>query len=295
MKEYIMNVSRITTALLLASLSGSLFAQTLVTVNGTKIDSKEIDRQVKFLVENRQAAGDSAELRDVLINSSITRTLVAQEARRLKLNERADFKEATDKARAAAKEQGVDKKASFKQDWENYQTDLLNEVFIEHVLSQNPVSDADVRKFYDDTSNFYRGSSEIQMGEILTSKQEDAQKAIQDLNAKKPFASVARQYSTDPDTKQTGGIDTRYTRLKDLEQMAPPVYAVVKDLKKGQYTPTPLSGNGMYAVFYVNDKRTVKIPSFEESKAPITHNLQNQRLEQAIGALYQKAKIVPAN
>lgn len=27
------------------------FAQTLVTVNGTKIDSKEIDRQVKFLVE----------------------------------------------------------------------------------------------------------------------------------------------------------------------------------------------------------------------------------------------------
>lgn len=70
------------------------------------------------------------------------------------------------------------------------------------------------------------------MGEILTPKQEDAQKAIQELNAKKSFAEVARKYSANPDAKQTGGIDTHYTRLKDLEQAAPPVYAVIKDLKK---------------------------------------------------------------
>ena len=289
-----MKISRITAALLLATVSGSLLAQTVVTVNGTKIDSKEIDRQVKFLVENRQVPSDSPELRDELISNAVTRTLVAQEARRLKLDEQAAFKEATSKAQAAAKEQGVDKKASFKQDWENYQVDLLNDAFILNVLRNNPISDADIRKVYDETTKRYRGSSEIQMGEIFTSKQEDAKKAIQELNAKKSFAEVARQYSIDPDAKQTGGIDTQYTRLKDLEQIAPPVYAVVKDLKKGQYTPTPLSGDGVYAVFYVQDKRTVKIPSFEESKAPITRNLQGQKVEQAIGALYQKAKIVPA-
>ena len=289
-----MKISRITAALLLATVSGSLFAQTLVTVNGTKIDSKEIDRQVKFLVENRQVPSDSPELRDELVNNAVTRVLVAQEARRLKLDEQAAFKEATSKALAAAKEQGVDKKASFKQDWENYQVDLLNEAFILNVLRNHPVSESDIRKVYDETTKLYRGTSEIQMGEILTPKQEDAQKAIQELNAKKSFAEVARKYSANPDAKQTGGIDTHYTRLKDLEQAAPPVYAVIKDLKKGQYTPTPLVGNGLYAVFYVNDKRTVKIPSFEDSKAPITRNLQGQQLDQAIGALYQKAKIVPA-
>ena len=44
-----MKKTYLTSALMLAAFSGSLMAQTLVTVNGTKIDSKEIDAQVKML------------------------------------------------------------------------------------------------------------------------------------------------------------------------------------------------------------------------------------------------------
>lgn len=76
---------------------------------------------------------------------------MAQEARRLKLDEQVAFKEATSKALAAAKEQGVDKKASFKQDWENYQVDLLNEAFILNAFCViSPVSESDIRKVYDE-------------------------------------------------------------------------------------------------------------------------------------------------
>ena len=69
----------------------------------------------------------------------------------------------------------------------------------------------------------------------------------------------------------------------------------MKDLKKGGYTATPLQdNNGLFGVFYVNDKRAVKVPSFEEAKPGITQDLQAARVDAAIQALYQKADIKPA-
>ena len=109
--------------------------------------------------------------------------------------------------------------------------------------------------------------------------------------AKKSFKSVASQYTIDPAGKAAGGIPKSYVALKDLEQSAPPLYAAVKDLKKGQYTTTPLQGNGIFAVFYINDKRAVKVPSFKELEPELVQRLQEDRVEAAIGSLYQKATI----
>ena len=44
-----MKKSYFVSALMLALASGSLWAQTIVTVNGSRIDSKDIDAQVRML------------------------------------------------------------------------------------------------------------------------------------------------------------------------------------------------------------------------------------------------------
>ena len=73
------------------------------------------------------------------------------------------------------------------------------------------------------------------------------------------------------------------------------VYGAVKDLLKGAYT-TPLQSNdGLYAIFYVNDKRAVKLPTFDEAKQGLAQDLQTARIDQAVAALYQKADIKSAN
>ncbi|MDO5059685.1 MAG: peptidyl-prolyl cis-trans isomerase [Neisseria sp.] len=285
---------KIFAAALAAAVSGSLMAQTLVTVNGTKIDSSEIDRQVKFLQQEGQIKGDSPALRQELLSRTVTRTLIAQEARRLKLQDMPEFKEVSEKARAAAKQHGVDKQAGFKQQWEDYQTDLLNQAFIVNTLSSNPVSEKEVKDTYDAYKKRYNGTGEVQLGQIMTSQEARAKEAVAELKAKKAFADVARRYSEEPGAAQTGGIDPNYVSLKDLEEEAPPVYNTVKNLGKGQFNKTPLVGNNIYAVFYVNDKRTISVPAFDQLKNTIGADLEERRVAAAIGALYRKAQIVPA-
>lgn len=277
--------------LMTALVSGSLSAQTLVTVNGQAIDSSVIDAQVAALRAANNKIPDSPELRRELTERQVINTVVSQEAKRLKLDQSAEFKQTLEHARTDAKKQGTDKKAHFKTEWAAFESDLLGQAYAIHVLRQNPVQEKDIKTAYDNFSNFYKGTQEVQLGEIITRTQADAQKAISDLNAKKSFASVLKQYSIDERAKQAGGIQQGYVPLKDLQEAVPPLYAAVKDLKKGAHTTTPLQDSDVYAVFYVNDRRDVKLPTYDESKNDIAKDLQTSRVDEALQSLLQKAAI----
>ena len=277
-------------ALMLALTTGTLFAQTLVTVNGQAIDSSVIDDQVASVRASNPNVQDTPELRQMLTERQVISTVVTQEAKKLKLDQSAEFKTALEQARADAAKQGADKKATFKTEWAVFENDLLGQAFAAHIVRQYPVQEKDVKAAYNDFSNFYKGTQEVQMGEIVTDSS-NAQKAIADLDAKKSFVSVLNQYSIDEAAKKAGGIPKAYVPLKDLQESAPPLYAAVKDLKKGAHTKTPLQNGNLYAVFYVNDRRNVTVPSYEASKNEIGSDLQAARVDAAIQSLLKKASI----
>ena len=277
-------------ALMFALTSGTLFAQTLVTVNGQAIDSSVIDDQVASVRASNPNVQDTPELRQMLTERQIISTVVTQEAKKLKLDQSAEFKTALEQARADAAKQGADKKATFKTEWAAFENDLLGQAFAAHIVRQYPVQEKDVKAAYNDFSNFYKGTQEVQLGEILTNSS-NAQKAIADLDAKKSFVSVLNQYSIDEAAKKAGGIPKAYIPLKDLQESAPPLYAAVKDLKKGAHTKTPLQNGNLYAVFYVNDRRNVTVPSYEVAKNEIGSDLQAARVDAAIQSLLKKASI----
>ncbi len=277
--------------LMLALTSGTLFAQTLVTVNGQAIDSSVIDDQVASVRSSNPNVQDTPELRQMLTERQVISTVVTQEAKKLKLDQSVEFKTALEQARADAAKQGADKKATFKTEWAVFENDLLGQAFAAHIVRQYPVQEKDVKAAYNDFSNFYKGTQEVQLGEILTDSSSNAQKAIADLDAKKSFVSVLNQYSIDEAAKKAGGIPKAYVPLKDLQESAPPLYAAVKDLKKGAHTKTPLQNGNLYAVFYVNDRRNVTVPSYEASKNEIGSDLQAARVDAAIQSLLKKASI----
>lgn len=287
-----MNKKYLLSAAVLAC-SGSLFAQTLVTVNGQKIDSSTIDAQVAaFRAENKQAQ-DTPALRGSLLENEVVNTVVAQEVKRLKLDQTAEFKDVLSKLRAEAKKTGEDKKPFFKTIWSALEYELNGRAFAAHTAQTNPVREQDVKAAYDEINRFYQGTQEVQLGEILTDKEADAKKAVADLNAKKSFASVLQKYSLNERTKQSGAPG-EYVALKDLEQSVPPLYQAVKDLKKGAHTATPLKNGNFYGVYYVNDRRDVKVPSFDEMKNQLAGDLQAEQIDRAVGALLNKADIKPA-
>lgn len=278
-------------ALMFALTSGTLFAQTLVTVNGQAIDSSVIDDQVASVRASNPNVQDTPELRQMLTERQVISTVVTQEAKKLKLDQSAEFKAALEQARADAAKQGADKKATFKTEWAAFENDLLGQAFAAHIVRQYPVQEKDVKAAYNDFSNFYKGTQEVQLGEIVTDSSSNAQKAIADLDAKKSFVSVLNQYSIDEAAKKAGGIPKAYVPLKDLQESAPPLYAAVKDLKKGTHTKTPLQNGNLYSVFYVNDRRNVTVPSYETAKNEIGSDLQAARVDAAIQSLLKKASI----
>ncbi len=281
------------TLFLAAALSStSVVAETVVTVNGTRIDSSAIDQQVKILSEQSNGqVQDNPALRENIARRLVTRELMMQEARRLKLNETPEFKQIIDNARTEARTSGEDRKPTFRNDWATFEGNVTAQALIAHILSQNPVTDAQVQQAYTELTNRYRGTQEVQLGEIIVNSQENAQKVAEALNRGQSFTTVARQYTIDPQSKANGGINPDFTPLKDLEEAAPAVHNAVKSLNRGAHTRTPVAGNGIFAFFYVNNKRAVTIPPFAQIKPQIQQDLQNLLIEREIARLYQQATI----
>lgn len=284
--------AKILTSVALLACSGSMFAQTLATVNGQKIDSSVIDAQVAAFRAENSRAEDSPRLRQALLENEVVNTVVAQEVKRLKLDQSAEFKDTLAKLRAEAKKSGDDKKPSFKTVWSAVEYELNGRAYALHIAKTQPVSEQDAKAAYDNISGFYKGTQEVQLGEVLTDKEDNAKKAVADLKAKKGFDAVLKQYSLNDRAKQTGAPD-EYVPLKNLEQDALPLYQAVKDLKKGEFTAVPLKNGDFYGVYYVNDRRDVKVPSFDELKEQIAGDLQAERIDHAVGALLNKADIKP--
>ena len=284
--------AKILTSVALLACSGSMFAQTLATVNGQKIDSSVIDAQVAAFRAENSRAEDSPRLRQALLENEVVNTVVAQEVKRLKLDQSAEFKDTLAKLRAEAKKSGDDKKPSFKTVWSAVEYELNGRAYALHIAKTQPVSEQDAKAAYDNISGFYKGTQEVQLGEVLTDKEDNAKKAVADLKAKKGFDAVLKQYSLNDRAKQTGAPDESVP-LKHLEQDALPLYQAVKDLKKGEFTAVPLKNGDFYGVYYVNDRRDVKVPSFDELKEQIADDLQAERIDRAVGALLNKADIKP--
>ena len=173
-----------------------LAAQTVVTVNNTRIDSSTIDQQVKII--NEQSNGqvtDSPELRENIARRLVTRELMIQESRRLRLNESPEFKQIIERARTDARTSGEDRKPTFQQDWETFEGNVTAQALVAHILRSNPVTDAQVQQAYQEITNRYRGTQEVKLGEIILNNRDNAQKAIADLRRGRRFTDVARQYN----------------------------------------------------------------------------------------------------
>lgn len=281
------------TALLLVS--AALYAQTVVTVNGTPVDSKDVERRARIFQANSNGQiQDGPELRNEITRELIIETLVTQEAKRLKLDKGSDYQKMESEALKALKAEGLDKDKNFQQNWADYRNHLLMRAYALDIARKNPISDAELRQQYQRIADYYRNSEEVQLGLIVTDKAEQARAALKELKAKKKFSEVAAKYSLRADAKQTGGIDPEYMPLKNLKEQNPTVYQAVSGLGKGQYTPSPLQEGNIGLILYVNDKRKVQLPAFEALKPEIEQNLHQIHWDAAVDALGQKAKIVPA-
>lgn len=160
------------------------------------------------------------------------------------------------------------------------------------------VSDADVKKFYDDNPSQFEQPETVRAAHILISTQEkdgsemsDAKKAekkklaeglLKRAKAGEDFAKLAQEYSDDPGSKDRGG---EYTFPRG--QMVPEFEAAAFGMETNQISDLVTTQFG-YHIIKLLEKHPAKTVSFEEAAPDIRKYLKTRGIQQQIPAFMAK-------
>lgn len=234
----------------------------LATVNG-----KPITQQMYSMYASKRSGGrpgtppPSAE---TLINDMIKLEIVAQDAQT----------------------QGLDQRADVKTQLEWLKRTTLASISIQDFITANPVTEADMKKAYDEQiAN--TGGEEYHARHILVNSKDDAEAIIKQLDEGADFAELAKEKSTGPTGKQGGDLGW-FT----ADRMVKPFGDALMKMKKGSYSKTPVETQFGQHVIYLEDTRELSPPSFDQVKPQLQRMMQGQKVEAYIHDLKGKASVV---
>lgn len=262
-----------------AFLTSFIGAKTLASVDGVLITEKDFDI-IKQRVPNFNFDQLNDEQKKALLDQAINNILIEKQAKKEKLENTVDYKEALE----------AFKKQVLVEIWAKKQAE---------VVGKSTIPEADLKKYYDEnTSQFVQ--QEAQARHILVKNEDEAKKVIAELNkmpkakVESKFIELANKDSIDPNTKNTQNGGDLGTFQKN--QMVPEFSKVAFELKPGTYTKTPVKTEFGYHIIYMIKKNDPVTYSFEQSKQAIEANFKERKfqadMKQKIEDLRKKAKIV---
>jgi peptidyl-prolyl cis-trans isomerase C len=241
---------------------GALAADAVATVNGKAIPQAYADA----LMAEQTAKGtpDSEELRGAVREELVRREILFQ----------------------AAKKAGIDKKADVATQVELARQAVVIRAYLQDFVTTNEVTDADVRKAYDDMKARL-GDTEYEVSHILVAEEPKARALIAKIKGGAKFEDIAKAESEDPGSKDKGG---------NLGWSSPGMYVpafseAMSKLKKGEMSADPVQSNFGFHIIRVNDTRKLDAPEFDKIAPQIKQRLQTQRLETHIMDQRKAAKV----
>jgi peptidyl-prolyl cis-trans isomerase C len=199
-----------------------------------------------------------------LVDDLIARELVRQHAEQDKL--------ATDPA--------------FVEKVDNFIRVSLSQLAAEDFVKKSPVSDADIKKEYDEKIADMNGS-EYRARHILVKTEAEAQGIIAKLGKGAKFEDLAKKLSIDPGSKDHGGELGWFAP----KQLVPEFGAAVEALKDGQTTDKPVQSQFGWHVIQREEARRQQPPEFDQVKDQVRNMIQTRRFQQQIEEWKKTAQI----
>lgn len=174
---------------------------------------------------------------------------------------------------------------AFKQRMAYWNRRMLRDTYFEEMI-QKGITDAEVKKFYDEKVASAASGEEIKASHILVATEDKAKEILELLGRGSEFAELAKQYSTDPGSKDSGGSLGYFTKGR----MVPAFEAAAFQLKVGEVS-LPVKSQFGWHIIRVDDRRQRKPPPFEAVKERIIAALVRNKARQLGTELRKKAKI----
>lgn len=236
------------------------------TVNGQPLSDALLDVNVQANVAEGRV--DNEQLREVIRGELVGREVLAQEAKKLKLDQTPEAQ-----ARMAQLQQ-------------NFMANLL----LTNYSATNPVSAEQIKAEYDAFLKNVEGAKQYKLSLIAVPTEARAKEIIAEVNASKDkslFGEIAAKESTDASKEAQGELDWLLP-----EQMLPAVGNVVANLTQGKVSAVPIQTRGGWNVVRVDDVRDFTPPKQEEIENQLRQAATQKQLSAYIQKLQSEAKIV---
>ncbi|HUZ74990.1 MAG TPA: peptidylprolyl isomerase [Stellaceae bacterium] len=232
-------------------------------VNGTAIHRSDV-LALKATLPPQAQQQPFDQLYPRLVNQLVAMTLVDQQARKARLNDEPNVKRAIALSDAQ----------------------ILQDAYFDGIMKKE-ITQAKLRARYAEYLKTAPSVEEVHARHILVPTEAEAKEIIQELKKGADFATLAREKTTDPAGKTTGGDLGYFTENEMVPAFAKAAFA----LKKGQFSQTPVKTQFGWHVIKVEDRRKGKAASYEEIAPQLARQMAQQIYGEKVKTLAAASKI----
>lgn len=231
----------------------------VATVNGVKITQTELDAMKRLRQMNGQMPSTKDSLDDLIGMELLRQKAVAEGAHE-------DPKVAEEINRQA--------------------TNALVSAYVQQMMENQPISDADLQKEYDARMGEHPGK-EYKARHILSETEEEATANIEALKKGTDFAELAKEKSIEPGASARGG-DLGWA---NPDSFVPEFSKAMQELEPGKHSQEPVQTQFGWHVILLEDVRDAQRPDIESVKPQLRRMMANQRLMDLVTNMRENAQI----
>jgi len=239
----------------------------VASVNGEKISKDELN---DFLVSQYGAAG---------VDKLITDKIIEKETKKENINvtKKELDKEMTDYMATYGGEE------AFNQMLEQNNVDIseieksMKSYLATKKLLENRISitDEDMKAYFEENKDTFAEEEKVQASHILVEDEKTAKELVEKLAAGKDFTELAKEFSTDEESRESGGDLGLFGRGEMVQEFEDAVFA----LEIGEISD-PVKTEYGYHIIKLSDKQEAKTAVFEDVKDEIKSTLFDAKVEE---------------
>jgi len=235
----------------------------LAEVNGKNITSADFAREVKNLPDYLKAMADTPQGRKEMLDTMIIRELILQQATK----------------------DGIDKGKDIEDKLQDLKKRLIVESFLKKkVESDAQLSDADLKKFYEQNIDKFKAGEQVKASHILVKAEAEANEILAKIKAGGNFEELAKKHSADSSAAKGGDLG-----WFGKGAMVPPFEKAAMALKEGQVSGVVKSDFGFH-IIKLTGKRAAGTRPFEEVKEQIKAALMPSKQQEVFLKLKEELK-----
>jgi peptidyl-prolyl cis-trans isomerase C len=154
-------------------------------------------------------------------------------------------------------------------------------------LARAQISEAKLRELYNQYAQNAPKEEEVNARHILVPTEQEAKDIIEQLKKGADFATLAKEKTTDPSGKTSGGDLGYFTKNEMVPEFANAAFA----LKKGEFSQTPVHTQFGWHVIKVEDRRPGKAGTYEQVAPQIAQQMTQQIVAQKLQELRGQGKV----